>query len=63
MRWKSSTDQIAIVIDCASGRISLESAADLLRLRPATLERILRQIEAVRARRAPLKSRAVDEHS
>jgi hypothetical protein len=61
MRWKSSADQIAIVIDCASGRISLESAAGLLRLRPATLETILREIEAVRARRAA--SRAVDEHS
>jgi hypothetical protein len=53
MRWKSSADQIAIVIDCASGRISLESAAGLLRFRPATLETILREIEAVRARRAP----------
>jgi hypothetical protein len=61
MRWKSSADQIAIVIDCASGRISLESAAGLLRLRPA--ETILREIEAVRARRASKSvSEAVGEH-
>ena len=55
MRWKSSvtTESIAIVMDCMAGRIELDSAADMLRLKPATLETILRQIEAVRARRAP----------
>ena len=58
MRWKSSADQIAIVMDCMAGRIELDSAADMLRLKPATLERILQQIEAARARRAPkLRSR------
>ena len=60
MRWKSSADQIAIVMDCMAGRIELECAASLLRRKPATLERILQQIEAVRrARRAPYPAKRV----
>jgi hypothetical protein len=52
VRWKSSAEPIAIVIDTMLGRIELDSAADMLRLKPMTLRGILREIEAVRARRA-----------
>jgi hypothetical protein len=54
MKWKSAAEPIAIVLDCYDGRISVDSAATMLRLSPRTLQSILQQIEALRARRSSL---------
>jgi hypothetical protein len=52
MRWKPSSEQIAIAIDCAVARISLERAAALLGVKPRTLRGFLKRIEAARHRAA-----------
>ncbi len=46
MRWKPSSEQIALAIDAATARMPLERAAELLGIKPRTLRGFLKRIEA-----------------
>jgi hypothetical protein len=51
-RWNPSSEQIALAIDCAVGRVPLDRAAALLGIKPRTLRAFLKRLGAARAQKA-----------
>ncbi|MDQ6868817.1 MAG: hypothetical protein M3178_10590 [Pseudomonadota bacterium] len=51
-RWKPSSKQIAVVIDCEVARVPLDRAAALLGVKPRTLRGFLKRLAAARVQKA-----------